>query len=326
MTDKMTITRRQGLKLLGAAAAVPGSVLFGPAAAGHDLFARVESAALDFHAKEAAALLEGTYAELFRLRKATRKVESMVHVRFADLGENVRIHGKRDELSRQRFIFNAEIDTYGLGFDVVGDDDPRARDIDSTYVRISDVDSALRNLTIAFQQTRELDAAAILNHAQTYDASIGGDGVCLCSLAHPWDEGTWANTLLHHVDLNHQSLEAALSRIEGFVDDGGERIHVRGVNLVVPPALADIGERAIAGLDLANRGWTAPKLVVWDYLLRQDNWFVTTTVNGLDWYEREPFTIKVGVDRKNDTVVVTGAERRKFTYTDPRAIFGAFPG
>ena len=71
---------------------------------------------------------------------------------------------------------------------------------------------------------------------------------------------------------------------------------------------------------------SAPKLVVWDYLLRSDNWFVTTTVNGLDWYEREPFTIKVGVDRKNDTVVVTGAERRKFTYTDPRAIFGAFPG
>ena len=324
MTDKMTITRRQGLKLLGAAAAVPGQLLFGPAAAGHDLFARVESAALDFHAKEAAALLEGTYDKLFRLRKATRNIESVVHVRFPDLAENVVIRDKLIEPPRQRFIFNAEISEYEIGFNVVADDDPRAKvDIGTAYFRVSDVTTGLSVLTTTFQQMRGMDAAAILNDAQTYDATIGGDGVCLCSLNHPYDHGRWANTFQTQVDLNRLSLAIALLRIEDFVDDGGVPILVHGVNLVVPPALADVGRRAIA--DLLYRK-TVPNLVVWDYLTNQDNWFVTTTVRSLDWYEREPFTIKVGLDRKNDTVVVTGTERRKFTYTDPRAIFGAFPG
>ncbi len=325
MTAKMTLTRRQGLKLLGAAAAVPGQLLFGPAAAGHDFFARVEGAALDFHAKETTALLKGTYDKLFTLRKATRSIESVVHVRYPDLAQNVVIGDKLIEPPRQRFIFNAETSEYEIGFNVVADDDPRAKvDIGTAYFRVSDVTTGLSVLTTTFQQMRGMDAAAILNGAQTYDASIGGDGVCLCSARHPYDEGVWANTFPTQVDLNCQSLEAALHHIEtGFVDDAGIPIHVRGVDLVVPPALADVGESAIAAMG-ADR--SAPKLVVWDYLLRQDNWFVTTTVSGLDWYEREPFTIKVGLDRKNDTVVVTGTERRKFTYTDPRAIFGAFPG
>ena len=70
-------------------------------------------------------------------------------------------------------------------------------------------------LARSMANTKQVKAAAVLNNA--FNATFaGGDGVELCSAAHPTLSGTFANELATSADLNETSLEQSLIDIAAF--------------------------------------------------------------------------------------------------------------
>jgi hypothetical protein len=319
MTD---LTRRQALKL---AASAPVAALYPMAAEAAatvpslaTLYDSVSKETATFRNMEAPPLLDGTYAKLFTQVPSTMAYETVVHTRYNS--------GRGTEIEQQRFAFSFEHEDIGWHFRVVTDDDPREAIDGSRPVRMAGLKQGLIDLTQRIAMHREQDAARIFNKADTYDATIGGDGVALCSLKHPHDEGVWANTFATQSDLNGVSLAAALDHIQSnYVDQAGIRIFVRGRQLVVAPADAEAAQRALTALGTHQYREMQRKPIVWPYLERRDNWFVVTSVPRLAWFERMPFTISCELDTVTNSVLVVGDERRKFGATDPRAIFGSLP-
>src|SRR5204862_530852 len=147
-----------------------------------------------------------------------------------------------------------------------------------------------------------------LNTATTYNASIGGDGVALCSTAHPYDVGTWANTFTTQLDLNESSLlQACLNIRSGFVDEAGLKIYARPTKLLVPVNLIPVAQRLLktelrpgtANNDV-NAIITMPgginEFIVNDYLTGNYTWFVPTNIDGLVMMERISFETDMWVD------------------------------
>src|SRR6202051_4622075 len=60
----------------------------------------------------------------------------------------------------------------------------------------------------AFAQFKEIQGANVLNLGNVYNSSQIGDGVAFASTAHPFDNGTWANTSATPKSLNESSLLA----------------------------------------------------------------------------------------------------------------------
>ncbi len=90
---------------------------------------------------------------------------------------------------------------------------------DNLYEQVSKKRAAA--LALSFRQTKENIAANVYNRAfnSTY---LGGDGVALCSTAHPnTSGGTFSNKPAVDVDLSEASLEDAVIAIMGFTNDRG---------------------------------------------------------------------------------------------------------
>lgn len=187
----------------------------------------------------------------------------------------------------------------------------------------------------AFKRTKEILAMNVLNTATTYDSTVGGDGVALCSTAHPVDGNTWANRPSVDVDLNEAALENAAITIRYFLDNAGQRIMARPQKLIVPPQLRYV---AIRLMETELRPGTANNDInavrstgefagfdVMDYLTSAFAWYVKTDKQGLVHLDRIAFDIDCQVDFITKNLLVSGRERYVFSYTDPRAIYGSFP-
>ena len=79
-----------------------------------------------------------------------------------------------------------------------------------------------RALARSMAHTQQVKAANVLNNAFTAGATAGGDGKALIATDHPLTNGgTFANEPTVAADLNETSLEDALIKIAGFVDERG---------------------------------------------------------------------------------------------------------
>ena len=99
-------------------------------------------------------------------------------------------------------------------------------------------------LARSMAQTKQIKAASILNNAFSATNPVG-DGVALCSNAHPSLSGNQRNILSVPADLNETSLEQMLIDIAGLTDERGLKIAVRGMKLIIPKELQFIAERVI---------------------------------------------------------------------------------
>ena len=102
-----------------------------------------------------------------------------------------------------------------------------------------------RALARSMANTKQVKAANVLNNA--FNSSFtGGDGVELCSTAHPLaNGGTLANELATAADLSETSLEQSLIDIAAFVDERGLKIAMQGRKLIIPKELQFTAERIL---------------------------------------------------------------------------------
>jgi hypothetical protein len=193
-----------------------------------------------------------------------------------------------------------------------------------------------RALARSMATTKQIKAASVLNGA--FSTSIGGDGVTLCSTAHPTVGGpNLSNTLGTPADLSETSLEQALIDISAFTDERGLKIAVQGLKLIIPKELqftadrimkstlrvgtADNDINALRNMGMIHQGYT-----VNHYLTDPEAFFIKTDApNGMKMFQR--LGIKTAFEGDFDTgnVRYKARERYVFGFSDPRGIFGS-PG
>jgi|TARA_R100001224_G_C4029336_1_gene152239 hypothetical protein len=192
-------------------------------------------------------------------------------------------------------------------------------------------------LARSMAHTKQVKSAATLNNA--FDSSFtGGDGKELCATDHPLAMGgTFSNELSTAADLNETSLENALIDISQFVDERNMIIALRGMKLIVPPALKFIADRLMSSTQrpgtadndvnaINNMGMLPDGVVVNHFLTDTDAFFIKTDApNGFKMFERSPLATSMEADFDTGNMRFKARERYAFGFSDPRCVYGS-PG
>lgn len=192
-------------------------------------------------------------------------------------------------------------------------------------------------LARAMSYTKQVKSAAVLNNAFS-STVLGGDGVSLCSTAHPLiNGGTNANRPSAGVDLNETSLEAAIIAIAAWTDERGLLIAAKPKKLILPPALDFVAERLLKtqlrvgtndnDINALRSKSSIPQGYAVNHFLTDPNaWFMLTDVpNGLKHFVRAKLETKMDGDFNTGNMRYKARERYSFGFSDPLAIYGS-PG
>lgn len=234
-----------------------------------------------------------------------------------------------DNAAGERYVYNQEHNEIGLGYAIT------RKAIDDNLYKTQFAPSNL-GLIESFTQTKEIYAANILNTADTYSASVGGDGKALCATDHPIDGGTVSNKAT--VELNESTLLSSMIAIRtNFKDQAGLKMFARGRRLVVPTALEPTAIRLTktelrpgtsdndVNAIMMTSGGLPEGYMTSDYLTDSNNWFLLTSIDGLSYMSRVPFETDMQIDFVTDNLLVKGYERYSFGYYNFRAVYGSFP-
>ena len=278
-------------------------------------------------------MIPSQYDKIFTKHDSKLALERTAELRFLGLAQLKTEGGQTafDNGAGERYVYNQEHTEIGLGYAIT------RKAIDDNVYKTQFHPSNL-GLVEAFQQTKEIYGASILNNAQTYNSAVGGDGVALCSDSHPIDGGTVANTPTTQVDLNESTLLNAMIQIRtAFKDQAGLKVFARAKKLIVPPQLEPVAIRltktelrpGTADNDvnalLTTAGGLSEGYMTNDFLTSQYAWFLLTNIDGLSYMERVKFETDMQVDFVTDNLLVKGYERYSFGYYNWRSIFGSFP-
>ena len=206
---------------------------------------------------------------------------------------------------------------------------------DNLYDRLSA--RYTKALARSMAHTKQVKAAAVLNNA--FDSTVTvGDGKELCATDHPLTNGsTFANEPSTAADLNETSLEDALIKIAGFVDERGLIVALRGMKLIIPRQLQFVAERIMNSTlrvgtsdndanALKNMGMLPQGYVVNDFLTDTDAFFIMTdTPRGFLHFERVALSTGMEADFDTGNMRYKARERYSFGFSDPRCVFGS-PG
>ena len=278
-------------------------------------------------------MIPSQYDRIFTKHDSKLALERTAEMRFLGLAQLKTEGGQTsfDNGAGERFVYNQEHSEIALGYAIT------RKAVDDNLYKTQFHPSNL-GLIESFQQTKEIYGANILNTATTYNANIGGDGVALCSTAHPIDGSTVANRPTTDVDLNEATLLNGMISIRtNFKDMAGLKVFARGRKLVVPPQLEPIAIRltktelrpGTADNDfnaiLTTAGGLPEGYMVNDFLTSPYAWFLLTNIDGLSYMERVKFETDMQVDFVTDNLLVKGYERYSFGYYNWRSIWGSFP-
>jgi len=278
-------------------------------------------------------MISSQYDKIFTKHESKMALERTAEMRYLGLAQLKTEGGQTafDSNAGERFVWNQEHTEIALGYAIT------RKAIDDNLYKTQFMPSNL-GLVESFQQTKEIYGANILNTATTYNASVGGDGVALCSTSHPIDGGTVANTPTTQVDLNEATLLNAMIAIRtNFKDQAGLKVFARGRKLIVPPALEPVAIRLVktelrpgtadndVNAILTTAGGLPEGYMVNDFLTSTYAWFLLTNIDGLSYMERVKFESDMQVDFVTDNLLVKGYERYSFGYYNYRSIYGSFP-
>jgi phage major head subunit gpT-like protein len=273
------------------------------------------------------------YDKIFTKHNSKMALERTAEMRYLGLAQLKTEGGQTafDNNAGERYIYNQEHTEIALGYAIT------RKAIDDNLYKTQFHPSNL-GLMESFQQTKEIYGANILNTAETYNASIGGDGKALCATDHPIDGGTVANKPTVQVELNEATLLNAMIAVRtNFKDQAGLKVFARARKLIVPTALEPVAIRltktelrpGTADNDvnaiMMTSGGLPEGYMVNDFLTSAKAWFLLTNIDGLSYMERVSYEMDMQVDFVTDNLLVKGYERYSFGYYNWRSIFGSFP-
>jgi phage major head subunit gpT-like protein len=278
-------------------------------------------------------MIPSQYDKIFTKHDSKMALERTAEMRYLGLAQLKTEGGQTafDNGAGERFIYNQEHTEIGLGYAIT------RKAIDDNLYKTQFAPSNL-GLMESFAQTKEIYGANVLNTATTYNSSVGGDGVALCSTAHPIDGGTVSNTPAIQADLNEATLLNGMIQVRtNFKDQAGLKVFARARKLVVPPQLEPVAIRltktelrpGTADNDvnaiMMTSGGLPESYMTNDFLTSPYAWFLLTNIDGLSYMERVKFETDMQVDFVTDNLLVKGYERYSFGYYNWRSIFGSFP-
>ena len=187
-------------------------------------------------------------------------------------------------------------------------------------------------LATSASRSREKLGSSIFELAFAYSPT-DGDGVSLCSTAHPSNVTSTANQSNSGTStLSATNVETTRQAIAAFRDDIGEIISCQGDTLIVPRALEQTAWEIIntkGKVDTANNNANFHqgkyKLVVWDRLTDTTNWFFTdysAQKEYLVWWNREANQFFQDKDSNTMVALYLGYYRVGTGWDDWRFIFG----
>ena len=192
-------------------------------------------------------------------------------------------------------------------------------------------------LARAMAYTKQVKGANILNRAFNSSYTFG-DGVVLCSTAHPLvSGGTNSNRPSTASDLNETSLEAAVIQISNWTDERGLLVAGKPKRLIIPADLMFIAQRLLKSegrVGTADNDINAVRSMgvipggysVNHYLTDTNAWFVSTDIpNGLKYFVRTPMSTSMDGDFDTGNARYKARERYSFGVSDPLGVFGS-PG
>ena len=273
---------------------------------------------------------DAEHAEIFETETSDRAFEE--EVMLSGFG-NARVKSEGGAIvydnATETFTARYTHETIALGFAITEEAVE-----DNLYDRVSA--RYTKALARSMANTKQVKAANVLNNA--FDSNFaGGDGVELCSTAHPLVAGTLSNELAVAADLNETSLEQALIDIAAFTDERGLLISTQGRKLIIPSELQFVAERltqsqlrvGTADNDInatRNMGMIPEGYVVNHYLTDPDAFFIKTDIpNGFKLFQRSPIRTSMEGDFDTGNVRYKARERYSFGFSDPRCVFGS-PG
>jgi hypothetical protein len=278
-------------------------------------------------------MIPSQYDKIFTKHDSKMALERTAEMRYLGLAQLKTEGGQTafDNNAGERFVYNQEHTEIALGYAIT------RKAIDDNLYKTQFHPSNL-GLIESFQQTKEIYGANVLNTATTYNASVGGDGVALCSTAHPIDGGTVANTPTTQVDLNEATLlNAMISVRTNFKDQAGLKVFARARKLIVPPQLEPVAIRLLktelrpgtaendVNAIMSTSGGLPESYMTNDFLTSAYAWFLLTNIDGLSYMERVKYEMDMQVDFVTDNLLVKGYERYSFGYYNWRSIYGSFP-
>jgi hypothetical protein len=278
-------------------------------------------------------MISSQYDKIFTKHDSKMALERTAEMRYLGLAQLKTEGGQTafDSNAGERFVYNQEHTEIALGYAIT------RKAIDDNLYKTQFMPSNL-GLVESFQQTKEIYGANVLNTATTYNAAVGGDGVALCSTAHPIDGSTVANTPTTQLDLNEASLLNSMIAVRtNFRDQAALKVFARARKLIVPPQLEPVAIRltktelrpGTADNDvnaiMMTAGGLAEGYMVNDFLTSSYAWFLLTNIDGLAYMERVKFETDMQVDFVTDNLLVKGYERYSFGYYNWRSIYGSFP-
>jgi len=200
---------------------------------------------------------------------------------------------------------------------------------DNLYEKVSM--ARAQSLAFSMAQTRENVGANVYNRAYT-SGYTGGDGVVLCSTAHPTLGANQSNILSTASQLSEASLEDICVDIMDAKNSRGLKISLRPTELIVPTAEIFEAQRILKSAlqnDTANNAINSlrslnaiPKYSVNHYFTDTNNWFVRTNApNGMCWFNRE--SVEFGKDNDFDTDNAKAKAYMRFSagWTDWRGLY-----
>lgn len=191
-----------------------------------------------------------------------------------------------------------------------------------------------RNLAYAMGQNKEIIHAAHFNNAFS-SSYLGGDGVALCSTAHPTAAGNKSNKPTVDADLSEASLEDELINARLMTNSRGLKMYFRAKELVVPPQLSFVAERLLksekqsgtANNDInavRSSGMISKGYSVWDYLTDANAWFlmIDNVPEGLVTLQRRKLEMDQDNDWDTENAKAKATERYISGWVDWRCVRG----
>jgi len=270
------------------------------------------------------------YTDLFDSDTSAKNYEELVQLTgFGLAPRKAEGAGTSYDSEVQGFTTRATHIAYALGYIVTKEELD-----DNLYEEVSKRRSAA--LAMSFRQTKENVAANVYNRAFTSGYN-GGDGVVLCSTAHPnTTGGTWANKPTVDADLSEASLEDAVVALMGYTNDRGLLIAVMPKTLHVARQEVFNVQRILKStyrpnsanndINVLNQGNYIPGgFKVNHYFTSPHAWFIRTTIpgkQGMIYFERKGIEFDQDNDFDTMNAKAKGYERYSFIWADPKAIWG----